>query len=76
VEFNYNAKNVYLVAEAPNGAKIEVLNGDFANNTANTTSVNIKSATLYAIISNTSRKSSVLHIHVPKGVRLYSLTFG
>ncbi|MES2059767.1 MAG: cytochrome c biogenesis protein CcdA [Patescibacteria group bacterium] len=76
VAFSYNAAKVYLVAEAPNGAKVDVLNGDFANDPANTISVNVKNATLYTIVSNPSRKSSVLYISVPKGVRLYSLTFG
>lgn len=72
VVFSYNAMKVHLVAEAPNGVTIQIQNGDVAN----TSSANIKSATLYTIIDNKERKSATFYLKVPKGVRIYALTFG
>jgi len=72
VAFSYNSKDVYLVAEAPNGATVTIQNGDVLNQS----SLNIKAATLYTIVANKERESSVFYLKVPRGVRLYALTFG
>ena len=67
--FGYDSKDVYLVAES-NGASISVDNAGISK------SIIINGATLYNIVSNKSRQSGVFYLHVPKGVRLYCLTFG
>jgi hypothetical protein len=72
VAFSYDAKEVYLVAEAAGGASISVQNGDVLNQSTLT----VKDATLYTIVANKERQSSVFYLKVPKGVRLYALTFG
>lgn len=71
VAFTYDAKKVHLVAEAPNGAMVTIQNGDVKN----TYTMNIKDATLYTIVDNQKEESSLFYLRVPKGVRLYSLTF-
>jgi len=71
VAFTYDAKKVHLVAEAPGGATVTIQNGDVKN----TYTMNIKDATLYTIVDNPSSQKSVFYLMVPKGVRLYSLTF-
>jgi thiol-disulfide isomerase/thioredoxin len=79
VAFSYDSTKVHLVAEAPDGAMIQIQNGDMANTShmnADTLSMNIKAATLYTIINNSQRKSATLYIKAPKGVRIYALTFG
>lgn len=69
--FSYDATKVHLVAEALGGASIKIQNGDVNN----TTTINIKDATLYTIVDNPSAQKSVFYISLPKGVRLYALTF-
>lgn len=72
VAFTYDAKEVYLVAEATSEATISIQNG----NVSNQSTVQVREAKLYTIISNQSRQSSVFYLNVPRGVRLYALTFG
>jgi thiol-disulfide isomerase/thioredoxin len=69
--FSYDATKVHLVAEAPNVASIKIQNGDVKI----TTTMNIKDATLYTIVDNPSSQKSVFYLSIPKGVRLYALTF-
>lgn len=69
--FSYDATKVHLVAEASNGATVKIQNGDVKN----ITSMNIKDATLYTIVDNPTAQKNVFYLSVPKGVRLYSLTF-
>ncbi|HEY4512778.1 MAG TPA: cytochrome c biogenesis protein CcdA [Candidatus Paceibacterota bacterium] len=75
--FSYDAMKVYLVAEAPNGGRIQMQNKvQGQEDVMNVSSIPIQSATLYPIIDNKERKSGVFHIKADKGVRLYALTFG
>jgi cytochrome c biogenesis protein CcdA/thiol-disulfide isomerase/thioredoxin len=71
IAFNYEAAKVHLVAEALNGSTIKIQNGGVEN----TTTMDIKDATLYTIVDNLKSQNSVFYINVPKGVRLYALTF-
>lgn len=68
--FSYHATKVHLVAEAPDGADIQITNGN-----GTPTTMHIKDATLYTIVDNPSSTKNVFYLSVPKGVRLYSLTF-
>ncbi|MFA6050709.1 MAG: cytochrome c biogenesis protein CcdA [Candidatus Paceibacterota bacterium] len=72
VAFAYDAKEVYLVAEATSDAVVSIQNG----NVSNQSTVTIREAKLYTIVSNPERQSSVFYLNVPRGVRLYALTFG
>ncbi len=72
VAFSYDAKEVYLVAEAAGGATVSVQNGDVSN----MTTLQINESRLYTIVENPKRQSSVFYLRVPRGVRLYALTFG
>ena len=69
--FSYDATRVHLVAESPNTTTITIQNGDAKN----VSTLNIKYATLYTIVDNSSAQKNTFFLNVPKGVRLYSLTF-
>lgn len=69
--FNYDATKVHLVAESLVGKDIGIKNGDSGSQT----SVNIKDATLYTIVDNPKETNNTFYLSVPKGVRLYALTF-
>ncbi len=71
VAFWYDAKEVYLVAESDESAVVTIVNDPSPERT-----LSIKDSKLYTIISNEKREARGFFLKVPRGVRLYALTFG
>jgi hypothetical protein len=76
VEYYYSAKNIYMVAEsAPStgsGQAVVTVTEDGTPAKA----VTVTASTLYMLMSHPSAGPHLIRLSVPKGVRLYTLTFG
>lgn len=71
VFYTYNAREVYLVAEADTPAEIEIVQD------GKTKMITVQESKLYTIVSNTEPGEHNLEIKIKKGnVRLYAFTFG
>ena len=81
VEFTYNAKEVYLVAESTEEGTVEVSQdgkGVEAEAGADAPAgiAKIKTSRLYKIVKNTAAGEHTLELKVSPGVRLFTFTFG
>ncbi|MCR4333698.1 MAG: redoxin family protein [Patescibacteria group bacterium] len=80
--YRYNAKNVYIVAEADTAISVEVLQdgmpvGDAGGEDVSGGVVVMKESRLYKLIRNPQAGEHVLKLNVKgKGLRLYAFTFG
>lgn len=75
--FNVQAKDVYVVAGTNNGqsASLSVTSSVNGKNTANSSLI-ISGSRLYHIVALKSFGTSIVTLTVPKGVSLYTFTFG
>lgn len=72
IVFNYEAKNVYMVAGSSNGVEIEIYQDDVF-----VKKVFVKDETLYNLIEGTDYGKHVLKIKVPNtGLKAFTFTFG
>jgi hypothetical protein len=69
--FNYNAKNVYLVAGADEDLESSIyLDGVFLKK------ISIKNEDLYNIVEGNSYSQHILEIKTSKGLKAFAFTFG
>lgn len=72
IAFNYEAKNVYMVASAEKDTTIKIFKDDKLEKT-----VTIKANTLYHLIEGNSYGTHVLKIEIPEGsIQVFTFTFG
>lgn len=72
VLYRYNAKNVYIVAQADTDTQVDIVQDGTVLRT-----ITIKQSTLYTLIENTQAGEHVLELKPKKpGVRFYAFTFG
>jgi thiol-disulfide isomerase/thioredoxin len=81
VQYRYSAKEVYLVAEAPAGGEIEVLQDGKrveveAGLDAPQGVAAVKNSRLYKLINNEESGPHILELKVTPGTRLFAFTFG
>ncbi len=69
--FPYRAAKVFMVAEADEPAEVEVYRDGNLIQT-----ITVKASQLYTLIDGAEAGEYTLELHVPAGVRLYTLTFG
>ena len=61
-----------MVAESPNGAASVTVTED----SSPATTVSVTASTLYPLMMHATAGAHIIKLTVPKGVRLYTLTFG
>lgn len=72
IVYTYKAKNVYMVASAPNGATLTV-----SQDGKDISTIPVKENTLYPIVSNPDYETHTLKIHISgAGLQAYTFTFG
>ena len=81
VEYRYNAKEVYIVAESEAGGTIEVWQdgekvGEAAGADAPAATANVKDSRLYKLIKNPTAGEHLLELKISPGVKLFAFTFG
>jgi thiol-disulfide isomerase/thioredoxin len=81
VQYKYNAKEVYLVAESEAGGTIEVSQDGSpvevaAGADAPTGLASVKESRLYKLIKNPEGNEHTLELRVSPGVKLFAFTFG
>lgn len=81
VLYKYNAKEVYIVAEAKDGGTIEVLQDGTAVTDAGGADVHegnveVRDSRLYKLIKNDLAEEHTLQLNVSPGVKLFAFTFG
>lgn len=81
VQYRYNAKEVYIVAESEKGGQIEVWQdgervGSVAGADAPAGAASVQSSRLYKLIKNEQSGEHLLELRVSPGVKLFAFTFG
>ena len=82
IVYRYNAKEVYIVADADTGSSVEVLQDGKLVGISGGEDVNasgvvmMKESRLYKLIKNTEPGEHVLELKVTGKIRLYAYTFG
>jgi cytochrome c biogenesis protein CcdA/thiol-disulfide isomerase/thioredoxin len=78
VEYYYSAKNIYMVAESPPSTSSGQASASvtITEDSSPSTTVTVTASTLYPLMSHPSAGPHLIRLSVPKGVRLYTLTFG
>lgn len=72
IYFDYDAKNVYMVASSPQGIEVEIYIDDVLSK-----KINIKNEQLYTIVSGDTYGKHKLHIKIPEsGLKAFTFTFG
>lgn len=71
IVLKYGAKNVYMVASANNQAQVQVFKDDILIG-----KVSVFDEKLYTLINDTESDRHTIRLIIPKGVRVFTFTFG